>query len=74
MPPLFLSNVNLENLLKLPDAVILPIITPVLPLRLPHCLRLLRVSLDPLFFLLSVLLLELLKLSLKLATLLQMDS
>ena len=69
-----LSDVNLENLLKLPDAVILPIIPPVLPLRLPHCLRLLRVCLDPLFLLLSVLLLELLKLSLKLATLLQLDS
>ena len=61
----------LENLLELPDAVILPIITPVLPLRLPHGLCLLRVGLDPILLLLSILLLELLKLRLKLSTLLQ---
>ena len=65
---------HLENLLQLPNAVVLPIITPVLPLRLSHCLGLLRIVLDPLLFLLGVLLLELLKLSLKLATLLQLDS
>ena len=61
----------LENLLELPDAVILPIITPVLPLRLPHCFRLLRIGLDPILLLLSILLLELLKLRLKLSTFLQ---
>ena len=61
----------LEYLLELPDAVVLPIITPVLPLRLSHCLCLLRIVLDPLLFLLGVLLLELLKLCLKLATLLK---
>ena len=61
----------LEYLLELPDAVVLPIITPVLPLRLSHCLGLLRIVLDPLLFLLGVLLLELLKLCLKLATLLK---
>ena len=69
----FSSNFNLENLLELPDAVILPIIPPVLALRLPHCLRLLRVRLDPLLLLLRILLLELLKLCLKLATLLELD-
>ena len=67
-----LSDVNLENLLKLPDAVILPIITPVLPLSLPHGLCLLWVSLYPILLLLSILLLELLKLCLKLPTLLQL--
>ena len=68
------TNVHLENLLELPDAVILPILTPVLPLCLPHCLRLLRVRLDPLLLLMGVLLLELLKLSLKLPTLLQLEN
>ena len=68
------TNVHLENLLELPDAVILPILTPVLPLCLPHCLRLLRVRLDPLLLLMGVLLLELLKLRLKLTTLLQLEN
>ena len=64
---------HLENLLQLPNAVVLPIITPVLPLRLTHCLCLFRVGFDPLFLLLCVLLLELLELGLELTTFLGLE-
>ena len=59
---------HLENLLQLPNAVVLPIITPVLALCLTHCLCLFGVGFDPLFLLLCVLLLELLELGLELTT------
>ena len=64
---------HLENLLQLPNAVILPIITPVLALCLTHCLCLFRVGFDPLFLLLCVFLLELLELGLELTTFLGLE-
>ena len=64
---------HLENLLQLPNTVVLPIIAPVLALRLTHCLCLFRVGFDPLFLLLCVLLLELLELGLELTTFLGLE-
>ena len=64
---------HLENLLQLPNAVVLPIITPVLALCLTHCLCLFRVGFDPLFLLLGVLLLEFLELGLELTTFLGLE-
>ena len=64
---------HLENLLQLPNAVVLPIIAPVLALCLTHRLGLFRVGFDPLFLLLCVLLLELLELGLELTTFLGLE-